>query len=71
MSELFGHTSIETTARYTHVQAEILKRVFRTYHPRENELYVEVDETYRAAAAERKKGLLRKWQKLVTMKGES
>jgi Site-specific recombinase XerD len=57
--------------RYTHVQADTLKRVFKTYHPRENELYADVDETYRAAAAELKKQLLRKWGKLVTMKGDS
>ncbi|MGO8693499.1 MAG: tyrosine-type recombinase/integrase [Rectinemataceae bacterium] len=30
VSELLGHTSIESTARYTHVQAETLKRVFKT-----------------------------------------
>jgi Site-specific recombinase XerD len=65
VSELLGHTSIETTARYTHVQADTLKRVFKTYHPRENELYADMDKTYRAAAVELKKQLLRKWGKLI------
>lgn len=46
-----------------------MKRVFKTYHPRENALYAEVGEAYRAAVAKLKEELLRKWQNLVTMKG--
>ena len=38
---------------------------------RENELYADVDESYRTAARELKNELLRKWGKLVTMKGDS
>ncbi len=67
VSELLGHTSIETTARYTHVQTEGLKRMFKSYHPRENELYREVDDEYRTAAAGLKAELLRKWKILATM----
>lgn len=68
VSELLGHTSIETTARYTHVTRETLKKMFKRYHPRENELYREVDEEYRQAAAVLKEQLLRKWKNLVSMK---
>ena len=67
VSELLGHTSMETTARYTHVLPETLKRTFKSYHPRENGLYVEMGEDYRQAAAGLKADLLRKWRALVKM----
>lgn len=65
VSELLGHTSIETTARYTHVQLDGLKRMFKSYHPRENELYREIDDVYREAAGKLKEELSLKWQNLL------
>lgn len=47
VQELLGHESIQTTVRYTHDQVEQVKRMYRSYHPRENQLYQEVDEEYR------------------------
>jgi len=47
VQELLGHTSVETTARYTHVVTENLKRIFRRYHPREVAIFEEVDAQYR------------------------
>jgi len=46
VQELLGHESIETTVRYTHTLHESLKRVYRSYHPRENEYFKEVDASY-------------------------
>lgn len=65
VSELLGHTSIETTARYTHVQLDGIKRMFKSYHPRENELYREIDDQYREAAGKLKEELSWKWQNLL------
>jgi integrase/recombinase XerD len=46
VQELLGHESIETTVIYTHELFENLKRIYKTYHPRENSLYREVDAEY-------------------------
>jgi integrase/recombinase XerD len=46
VQELLGHESIETTTVYTHELVENMKRIYRTYHPRENELFKEVDGEY-------------------------
>jgi len=48
VQELLGHESIETTVAYTNELFENLKRIYRRFHPRENELHREVDEDYRA-----------------------
>jgi site-specific recombinase XerD len=44
VKELLGHSSVETTVIYTHVAVENLKKLYRMYHPRENNLYREVDQ---------------------------
>lgn len=41
VQELLGHDSIKTTAGYTKDIVKGLKRVHRSYHPRENEIYPE------------------------------
>jgi site-specific recombinase XerD len=46
VQELLGHTSIESTARYTHVMTDNLAKVFRRHHPREHELFEAVDGEY-------------------------
>jgi len=46
VQELLGHSSIESTVRYTHVMTEGLYKVYRKHHPREHELFEEVDEEY-------------------------
>jgi integrase/recombinase XerC len=51
VQELLGHASIESTARYTHVMADSLTKVFRKHHPREHELFEVVDEDYRRRLA--------------------
>ena len=48
VQDLLGHESIETTAVYTHEQFENLKRIYKSFHPRENALYREIDEVYQA-----------------------
>lgn len=46
VQELLGHESIETTVTYTHDLHENIKRIYKSYHPRENLYYQEVDERY-------------------------
>jgi len=46
VQELLGHRNIESTVRYTHVMTDGLAKVYRRHHPREHELYEELDEDY-------------------------
>jgi site-specific recombinase XerD len=46
VQELLGHESIETTVGYTHELYDNLKRIYKSYHPRENEYYKEADNQY-------------------------
>jgi integrase/recombinase XerD len=48
VQELLGHQSIETTVIYTNELFENLKRIYKSFHPRENALYREIDESYQA-----------------------
>jgi len=46
VQELLGHESIETTVIYTDELHDNMKKIYRSYHPRENGLFREVDSTY-------------------------
>jgi integrase/recombinase XerC len=61
VQELLGHESLATTQIYTRPGAENIKRVYRTYHPRENDLYMEIDSEYLNEVRKLKEGLI--WQR--------
>jgi site-specific recombinase XerD len=46
VQELLGHKCIQTTVRYTHMLPESLKRIYKTFHPRENAQHCEADGEY-------------------------
>ena len=46
VQELLGHENIATTQIYTIPIFESVKKMYKMYHPRENEFYDEVDEEY-------------------------
>ncbi len=48
VQELLGHESVETTVIYTHMSGENMKKSYKSHHPRENDLYLEVDDSYKA-----------------------
>jgi integrase/recombinase XerC len=60
VQELLGHEDLKTTQLYTRPQVENIKRVYRTYHPRENEYFKEVDEEYLRHLEELREELLKK-----------
>ena len=60
VQELLGHESIETTTVYTHELYENMRRIYRTYHPRENELFKEVDDEYMRQLVELRARLLKR-----------
>ena len=43
VKDILGHNSIQTTVLYTHFNIKSLKRILKMFHPRENQLYEEVD----------------------------
>lgn len=59
VQELLGHESVETTVIYTRLMSESIKRSYRSHHPRDNDLYLEVDESYKARLFEFKARLKR------------
>jgi site-specific recombinase XerD len=46
VQELLGHESIETTVGYTHLLIDKLKSAYKSFHPRENGLFLEMDDEY-------------------------
>ena len=43
VKDILGHNSMQTTVIYTPFNVKSLKRILKMYHPRENQLYEEVD----------------------------
>lgn len=46
VQELLGHEDLKTTQLYTRPEEDNIKAVYRTYHPRENEYYRELENNY-------------------------
>ncbi len=46
IQELLGHADIGSTEVYTHLIMDKVKKAYKSYHPRENEYYLEVDSKY-------------------------
>jgi site-specific recombinase XerD len=63
VQEILGHNSVDTTSHYTHLFYESLKRIYKTYHPRENEYFREVDSEYLANLHRLKEEIIKKKRK--------
>jgi site-specific recombinase XerD len=66
VQELLGHKNLKTTQIYTRPGEENIKAVYRTYHPRDNEYYREVDKTYITELKKLKEAIVR--QRVETKK---
>jgi site-specific recombinase XerD len=49
VQELLGHSSAETTETYLHEGRSWFRKEYEMHHPRQNELYREIDAEYRAS----------------------
>lgn len=58
VQELLGHEDLKTTQLYARPTKENIKAMYRTYHPRENEYYKDVDKKYMEELKELKERLL-------------
>ena len=58
VQELLGHENIATTQIYTIPIFESVKKMYKMYHPRENEFYDEIDGEYLSYVRELKEKLL-------------
>jgi site-specific recombinase XerD len=66
VQELLGHESLKTTQLYTRPMEESIKRKYRSFHPRENEYYKEIEAEYLEEIEKLKDRLI--WQKKETRK---
>jgi integrase/recombinase XerC len=46
VQELLGHANIDTTQIYARPNVENIRRVYKTFHPRENEYFEEIESDY-------------------------
>lgn len=63
VQELLGHEEIQTTIKYTHLLTDHLKRAYRSFHPRENALYTEIDQDYQKEIQQLKEEIINQQQK--------
>jgi hypothetical protein len=62
VQEFLGHECLTTTQRYTRPNTDRIKAIYRTYHPRENELYEEITEDYRRQVFSLRDEILYNWE---------
>jgi integrase/recombinase XerD len=71
VQKLLRHASIESTAVYTHEAVDNLKRIYKTYHPRENGLWKEIDQDYLTRWNWMKSQLESSWEKRLMRRQKS
>ena len=63
VQELLGHEDIKTTQGYARPSIENIKRIYKMYHPKENELYEEVTGEYLSRLRGLKEKSIKNYQK--------